>query len=90
MYLLIWLIAMGWASVVSGRFPPALGWVLIVGGVGYILSALIGYGSVDAPRLLVDGLAFPATIGEFWMIGYLLIRGIRPEPAVSQSEPAVA
>lgn len=78
----LWLIPMGWAAVVSGRFPRVLGWVLIVGGVGYMLSALVGYGLVDAPSLLVDGLAFPATIGEFWMLGYLLTRGIRPEPAV--------
>lgn len=86
----LWLIPMGWAAVVTGRFPRVLGWVLIGGGVGYMLSALVGYGLVDAPSLLVDGLAFPATIGEFWMVGYLLIRGIRPEPAVQQSEPAVA
>jgi hypothetical protein len=26
---------------------------------------------------LVDAFAYPATIGEVWMIGYLLIVGIR-------------
>ncbi len=89
MFFGLWLIPMGWAAVVTGRFPRVLGWVLIVGGVGYVLSALVGYGLVDAPSLLVDGLAFPATIGEFWMLGYLLIRGIRPEPAVRASASAV-
>lgn len=86
----LWLIPMGWAAVVTGRFPRVLGWVLVVGGVSYMHSALVSYGLVDAPGLLINGLAFPATIGEFWMIGYLLIRGIRPEPAVRQSESAVA
>ncbi len=86
----LWLIPMGWAAVVTDRFPRVLGWVLVTGGVGYMLSALVGYGVVDAPRPLVDALAFPATIGEFWMLGYLLIRGIRPEPSARQSEPAVA
>ena len=36
---------------------------------------------VDAPGFLVDALTFPASIGEFWMIGYLLVRGIRPMSA---------
>jgi hypothetical protein len=27
---------------------------------------------------LLNVLTIPATIGEFWMIGYLLIYGIRP------------
>ncbi len=75
----LWLIPMGWATVTTRRFPVALGWVLIVGGVGYLLSALADYGLASPPGALVEGLAFPATIGEFWMIGYLLIRGIRPE-----------
>ncbi len=74
----LWLIPMGWVAVTSARFPRVLGWILVVGGAGYVLSGLIGYGIADAPGWLVEGLAFPATIGEFWMIGYLLIKGIRP------------
>jgi hypothetical protein len=73
----LWLIPMGWAAVTTRRFPVALGWILIAGGVGYLLSALVDYGLASPPGPLVDGLAFPASIGEFWMIGYLLFRGIR-------------
>jgi len=78
----LWLIPMGWVAVKSARLPRLLGWTLVVGGVGYVLSGLVAYGIADAPGALVEGLAFPANIGEFWMIGYLLIKGIRP--AVSQ------
>jgi len=74
----LWLIPMGWVAVKTARFPVALGWILVVGGVGYVASGLIGYGLADAPSWLVEGLAFPATIGEFWMVGHLLIKGIRP------------
>ncbi len=76
----LWLIPMGWAAVTTGRFPVALGWILIAGGAGYLLSALVDYALANPPSLLVEGLAFPASIGEFWMIGYLLSRGIRAEP----------
>ena len=74
----LWLIPMGWVAIKTSRFPRLLGWILVASGVGYVLSGLLGYGLTDAPSWLVDGLAFPATIGEFWMIGYLLIKGIRP------------
>ncbi len=85
----LWLIPMGWAAITTARFPAALGWILVVGGVGYLLSSVVEYGFVSPPSLVVDGLAFPATIGEFWMIGYLLFRGIRPQPGVP-SAPATA
>ncbi len=76
----LWLIPMGWTAITSGRFPRALGWILVIGGAGYLLSSIVDYGFASPPSLLVDSLAFPATIGEFWMVGYLLLRGIRPEP----------
>lgn len=74
----LWLIPMGWIAIKTARFPRLLGRALVVGGVGYVLSGLLAYGLADAPSWLVGGLAFPATIGEFWMVGYLLIKGIRP------------
>lgn len=77
----LWLIPMGHVAASSGRMPKWLGWTLIVGGCGYVLSALVGYGIADAPAWIVDGLTFPATVGEVWMIGYLLIVGIRPSRA---------
>ncbi len=73
----LWLIPMGWVAVTSARLPRLLGWTLVVGGACYVLSGLIDYGIADAPSWLVEGLTFPATIGEFWIIGYLLIKGIR-------------
>ncbi len=80
----LWLIPMGWAAITSGRFPKALGWILVAGGIGYVLSSFADYGLANGPTLLVDALAFPATVGEFWMIGYLLTRGIRSLPTAAQ------
>jgi hypothetical protein len=33
--------------------------------------------AVDAPTWLLDALTILATVGELWMIGYLLVVGIR-------------
>ena len=42
----LWLIAMGWGAITSSRFPTPLGWLLVAGGVGYVISAL----GADRPR----------------------------------------
>lgn len=72
----LWLIPMGWCVLRSGGMPRALGWILIAGGVGYTLSAFARYLAPGDP-LLTDLLVVPATVGELWIIGYLLIRGYR-------------
>jgi hypothetical protein len=81
----LWLIPMGYIAASSGRMPKWLGRILIVGGSGYLLSAFVSYGIADAPAWLVAALPIPATIGEFWMIGYLLTKGIRDLPAGTKS-----
>lgn len=68
---------MGWVAATGGRFPRALGWILIAGGVGYVASAFVDY-AMDAPTWFVNAFTIPAAVGEFWMIGYLLVVGIRP------------
>ncbi|NBP67421.1 MAG: DUF4386 domain-containing protein [Cytophagia bacterium] len=73
----LWLIPMGYAVVSTKRMPIGLGRVLQIGGIGYIASAFLVYGRWSGSW--IDMLTIPATIGEFWMIGYLLIFGIRPQ-----------
>ncbi|XVV07539.1 DUF4386 domain-containing protein [Actinosynnema sp. CA-248983] len=87
----LWLIPMGWCVLRSGWMPRALGWILMVGGVGYVLSPFVLYLVPDA-QTLFDAMAFPASIGEFWIVGYLLIRGVRrqaqPLPAAKTPSDA--
>lgn len=73
----LWLIPMGYIVVSSQRMPIWLGRTLILGGVGYIASAFLHYAGLQYSW--IDMLTIPATIGEFWMIGYLFIFGIRPQ-----------
>lgn len=75
----LWLIPMGWLVNKSRLGPRVLGWILIVGGVGYVL---VPYIAVLAPGVgpSVGLLTVLASIGEFWMIGLLLWKGLRKLP----------
>ncbi|MEV4121708.1 DUF4386 domain-containing protein [Micromonospora sp. NPDC049645] len=88
----LWLIPMGRCVLRSNWMPRPLGWILVGGGIGYLLSAFIGYLAPDA-QAIADVLVAPATIGEFWMIGYLLTRGVRRhayDQAPSNGQPEAA
>ena len=75
-FLGLWLIPMGWLARRSGWMPSLLGWILMIGGVGYVVNALLSYLLPDA-GLAVALLTTPATVGELWMVGYLCLRGVR-------------
>lgn len=77
----LWLIPMGWLVIRSEWLPRPLGVTLIVGGVSYLLSAFVTYlfpGGDPAAQLLT----IPATIGEVWIMGYLIIVGVRDHTVV--------
>jgi len=72
----LWLIPMGYIVINSRRMPIWLGRILIIGGIGYLLQTL--FNCIGVQNSYINILVIPATVGEFWMIGYLLIYGIRP------------
>ncbi len=71
----LWLIPMGWLVVHSRYMPRPLGWILIAGGVGYVGSVIVAALAPDTSDV-VYALTVPATIGELWMVGYLLTKGV--------------
>jgi hypothetical protein len=77
---------MGWLVLRSGFMPRPLGWILVAGGLGYILSAYASHLVPDAD-VLADALTVPASVGEFWMIAYLLIIGVRPATVARARTP---
>ncbi len=74
----LWLIPMGWLvwKAEFGRGHRVFGWILVLGGVGYVVNAFV---PVLAPNagIWIAALPILATVGEFWMIGLLLWTGIR-------------
>ncbi len=85
----LWLVPLGLLAYTSGLFPRALGVALVVGGAGWIAGALAGL--VD----LVSGEAFNKsammlpTIAEVWLLGYLLVKGVRSPGACDRGPVAV-
>jgi hypothetical protein len=73
----LWLIPMGHVVASTGIMPRALGWTLMVGGIGYILGGFLPHHTPAVPMWLPDVLTIPATVGELWMVGYLLSFGVR-------------
>ncbi|UFU05571.1 DUF4386 domain-containing protein [Ruania halotolerans] len=72
----LWLIPMGRLILRSGWLPAPLGWTLLAGGVGYLVSAFIGYLFPGADTLTTI-LTVPATVGELWTLSYLIVVGVR-------------
>lgn len=73
-YFGLWLIPMGWLCWRARLGHSLLGWLLVVGGAGYVLNAFIVVLAPESGKW-VGLLPITATIGEFWMIGLLLWRG---------------
>jgi hypothetical protein len=78
----LWLIPMGWSALRSTFMPRRLGQLLLIGGGGYIASAFAGFLAGTAPATAY-ALTAPASAGEFWMVGYLLVMGLRRTSAVA-------
>jgi hypothetical protein len=68
--------------------PRPLGWILIVGGVGYVLSVLVGALALGTSGLFY-ALTVPATIGELWMVGYLPTKGVA-DRSTADGRPATS
>lgn len=81
----LWLVPMGWLVLRSGWMPRLLGRILVVGGVAYVAGPFLAY--LTDVRGLADVVALPATVGELWMVGYLLVRGVNETALETSAEP---
>lgn len=87
MFFGLWLIPMGWLVVRSLWLPRAMGWILIIGGVGYLLSPFVSYLVPDVDAI-AELLTVPSILGEVWIMGHLVIIGARAAIPDSESPGA--
>lgn len=73
----LWLVPLGYLAYKSGMFPKVLGAVLIVGGASYLIDMLALFLVPDLGGSIHGFMAIPPTIAEVWMLGYLLVKGVR-------------
>lgn len=73
----LWLVPLGYLAYQSGMFPKVLGVVLIVGGIAYLVDLLAAFLAPGLGKQIHGFLAIPPTIAEVWMVGYLLVKGVR-------------
>jgi hypothetical protein len=82
----LWLVPLGYLAYTSGMFPKALGVVLIVGGVSYLVDLLVAFLLPGLGNQIHGFLAIPPTIAEVWTLGYLLLKGVKlPSSLTSRS-----
>lgn len=78
----LWLIPMG-LLVLYAHMPRALGWILVMGGVAYVISTLLKLTEPAWAAPVIEILPWFAAVGEFWIIGYLLIDPARKSEGVA-------
>jgi hypothetical protein len=77
----LWLAPLGYLAYKSGLFPRALGVMLVVATVSYLVDLLAAFSFPDLAKQLHPFLAIAPAIAEIWMVIYLLVFGVRtPKP----------
>ena len=73
----LWLVPLGYLAYRSGMFPKALGVLLVVGGACYLLDMLAAFLVADLGKAIHGYVTIPSAIAEIWMVGYLLVIGVK-------------
>ena len=82
----LWLAPLGYLAYKSGLFPKALGVVLVVATVSYLLDVLAAFLVPDFAKQIHPFLIIVPAIAEVWMVLYLLVKGVR----IPAQDPASA
>ena len=78
----LWLVPLGYLARTSGMFPKALGDLLVVGGVCYLVGMLAVFLFPDSGEKVNVLVTIPSAVAEIATVLYLLIVGVKTvEPA---------
>ena len=75
-FLGLWLAPLGYLAYKSGMFPKALGVVLVVATVSYLVDLLAAFLVPDVAAQIHPFLIIVPAIAEIWMVLYLLVKGV--------------
>lgn len=80
----LWLAPLGYLAITSRLFPRALGIILIVAAVCYLLDLLAAFLVPDIARQIHGIIVIPCAVAEIWMVLYLLVIGVRAPAAAAR------
>ena len=86
----LWLVPLGYLAYKSGWFPKALGVLLVVGGDCYLVDLLAAFLAPDLGQNIHAFIVIPCAIAEIWMVGYLLMIGVKTVKSVKPPERILA
>jgi uncharacterized protein DUF4386 len=81
----LWLAPLGYLAYKSGLFPRALGVVLVVATVSYLVDLFAAFSFPDLAKQIHPFLIIAPAIAEIWMVVYLLVWGVRTTPATDRA-----
>jgi hypothetical protein len=73
----LWLMPLGYLAYKSGLFPKALGALLVVGGVCYLVDVLAQFLAPDFGPKIATFVVIPVALAEISMVVYLLVIGVK-------------
>jgi hypothetical protein len=79
----LWLVPLGYLAYRSGWFPKTLGVGLIVGAACYLVDVLAAFLLPDLGKAIHGYVTIPAAVAEIWMVGYLLVIGVKTNSQTS-------
>jgi hypothetical protein len=83
----LWLVPLGYLAYKSGWFPKALGVVLVAGAAGYLADVLAAFLVPDLGKAIHGYVTIPSAVAEIWMVGYLLVIGVKTKSQTSTFGP---
>ncbi|HVM21475.1 MAG TPA: DUF4386 domain-containing protein [Egibacteraceae bacterium] len=84
----LWLLPLGYLAHTSGLFPKLLGVLLVAAGGAWIVGTLAVFAWPDLPTAVHTIIEAPK-FAEFWMVAYLITKGVRAHRA-DRPVPAAA
>jgi hypothetical protein len=73
----LWLAPLGYLAYKSGLFPKALGVILVMATVSYVVDVAVAFASPELSKQVHTFLIIAPVISEVWMVLYLLVKGVR-------------
>ena len=73
----LWLLPLGYLVYRSDAFPKALGVLLMVGCLAYLIDTFTWFLAPGVAERVEWIVLAPAAAGELWLVAYLLVKGVR-------------